>query len=181
MEAQIAALRAELLHKEQENERVQMQLAKEKEERERAERQACSQLLPLLHAILPPSSPQAAWMNDAMAGDQAGVAFRQPAPHFVHSCGQGFGERTQSVTQSSRGRLHLRAWYEVVGGGVQVTGLTRLLEGQKEAASAGGGGRKENRRETWCPGAKGKACQSLHVGTPQSFPNAQAENPVQGF
>ena len=39
MEAQIAALRAELLHKEQENERVQLQLAKEKEERERAERQ----------------------------------------------------------------------------------------------------------------------------------------------
>ena len=41
MEAQIAALRAELLHKEQENERVQLQLAKEKEERERAERQVC--------------------------------------------------------------------------------------------------------------------------------------------
>ena len=39
MEAHIAALRAELLHKEQENERVQLQLAKEKEERERAERQ----------------------------------------------------------------------------------------------------------------------------------------------
>ena len=42
MEAQIAALRAELLHKEQENERVQLQLAKEKEERERAERQVCA-------------------------------------------------------------------------------------------------------------------------------------------
>ena len=41
MEAQIAALRGELLHKEQENERVQLQLAKEKEERERAERQVC--------------------------------------------------------------------------------------------------------------------------------------------
>ena len=39
VEAHIAALRAELLHKEQENERVQLQLAKEKEERERAERQ----------------------------------------------------------------------------------------------------------------------------------------------
>ena len=39
VEAQIAALRAELLHKEQENARVQTQLAKEKEERERAERQ----------------------------------------------------------------------------------------------------------------------------------------------
>ena len=42
MEAQIAALRAELLHKEQENERVQLQLAKEKEDRERAERQVCA-------------------------------------------------------------------------------------------------------------------------------------------
>ena len=42
MEAQIAALRAELLHKEQENERVQLQLTKEKEERERAERQVCA-------------------------------------------------------------------------------------------------------------------------------------------
>lgn len=42
MEAQIAALRAELLHKEQENERVQLQLAKEKEERERAQRQVGS-------------------------------------------------------------------------------------------------------------------------------------------
>lgn len=39
MEGHIAALRAELLHKEQENARVQLQLAKEKEERERAERQ----------------------------------------------------------------------------------------------------------------------------------------------
>ena len=42
VEAHIAALRAELLHKEQENERVQLQLAKEKEERERAERQVGS-------------------------------------------------------------------------------------------------------------------------------------------
>ena len=40
VEEQIAHLRAELLHKEQENERVQLQLVKEKEERERAERQA---------------------------------------------------------------------------------------------------------------------------------------------
>ena len=39
MEEQIAHLRAELLHKEQENDRVQLQLVKEKEERERAERQ----------------------------------------------------------------------------------------------------------------------------------------------
>lgn len=41
VEEQIAHLRAELLHKEQENDRVQLQLAKEKEERERAERQVC--------------------------------------------------------------------------------------------------------------------------------------------
>ena len=41
VEAQIAHLRAELLHKEQENERVQTQLAQEKAERERAERQVC--------------------------------------------------------------------------------------------------------------------------------------------
>ena len=45
---------------------------------------------------------------------------------------------------------------------MQVTGLTKLLEGQKsDAAGAGGGGgaagRKENRRETWCPGASGGA------------------------
>ena len=39
-------------------------------------------------------------------------------------------------------------------GGVQVSGLTKLLEGQKEA-SQGAGARKENRRETWCPGAQG--------------------------
>ena len=39
VEAQIAHLRAELLHKEQENERVQAALAREVEERERAERQ----------------------------------------------------------------------------------------------------------------------------------------------
>ena len=38
MEEQIAHLRAELLHKEQETQRVQLQLVKEKEERERAER-----------------------------------------------------------------------------------------------------------------------------------------------
>ena len=39
IEAQIAALRAELLHKEQENDIVQLQLAKEREDREKAERQ----------------------------------------------------------------------------------------------------------------------------------------------
>ena len=38
IEAQIAHLRAELLHKEQENDRVQLQLTQEKEERERAQR-----------------------------------------------------------------------------------------------------------------------------------------------
>jgi len=43
VEAQIAHLRAELLHKEQENERVQAALAREVEERARAERQACRQ------------------------------------------------------------------------------------------------------------------------------------------
>ena len=39
MEAQIGSLRAELLHKEQEHERVQLQLVKEREDRERAQRQ----------------------------------------------------------------------------------------------------------------------------------------------
>lgn len=39
VEGQIASLRAELLHKEQENERVQLQLVKEREDRERAQRQ----------------------------------------------------------------------------------------------------------------------------------------------
>lgn len=38
VEAQIAHLRAELLHKEQDNDRVQLQLQQEKEERERAQR-----------------------------------------------------------------------------------------------------------------------------------------------
>ena len=38
IEAQIAHLRAELLHKEQEHDRVQLQLTQEKEERERAQR-----------------------------------------------------------------------------------------------------------------------------------------------
>ena len=36
----------------------------------------------------------------------------------------------------------------------QVSGLTKLLEGQKEA-SQGASSRKENRRITWCPGAQG--------------------------
>ena len=39
VEGQIASLRAELLHKEQENERVQLQLVKEREDREKAQRQ----------------------------------------------------------------------------------------------------------------------------------------------
>lgn len=38
IEAQIAHLRAELLHKEQENDKVQVELIQEKEERERAQR-----------------------------------------------------------------------------------------------------------------------------------------------
>ena len=38
VEAQIASLRAELLHKEQENERVQLQLLKEREDREKAQK-----------------------------------------------------------------------------------------------------------------------------------------------
>lgn len=56
---------------------------------------------------------------------------------------------------------------------LQVSGLTKLLEGQKEA-SQGAGSRKENRRETWCPGAQGEGdpphapppvagCISLHL------------------
>lgn len=39
MEGQIASLRAELLHKEQENERVQLDLLKEREDREKAQKQ----------------------------------------------------------------------------------------------------------------------------------------------
>lgn len=46
IEAQIATLRAELLHKEQENEIVQLQLAKEREDREKAERQVLHLLFP---------------------------------------------------------------------------------------------------------------------------------------
>ena len=42
MEDQIASLRAELLHKEQENDRVQLQLVKEREDREKAQRQVSS-------------------------------------------------------------------------------------------------------------------------------------------
>ena len=42
MEGQIASLRAELLHKDQENERVQLQLVKEREDREKAQRQVLS-------------------------------------------------------------------------------------------------------------------------------------------
>ena len=38
VEAEIGQLRAQLLHKDQENERVQLQLQEEKEERERAQR-----------------------------------------------------------------------------------------------------------------------------------------------
>lgn len=41
-----------------------------------------------------------------------------------------------------------------MGSHLQVSGLTKLLEGQKEA-SGQVPGRKENRRETWCPGAQG--------------------------
>jgi len=40
VEFQIASLRAELLHKEQENERVQLDLLKEREDREKAQKQA---------------------------------------------------------------------------------------------------------------------------------------------
>lgn len=45
IEAQIAHLRAELLHKDQENERVQLQLHQEKEERERAQRKVTLALM----------------------------------------------------------------------------------------------------------------------------------------
>ena len=45
IEAQIAHLRAELLHKDQENERVQLQLHQEKEERERAQRKVTVALM----------------------------------------------------------------------------------------------------------------------------------------
>ena len=41
-----------------------------------------------------------------------------------------------------------------MGSQLQVSGLTKLLEGQKEA-SGQAPSRKENRRETWCPGAQG--------------------------
>ena len=42
MEEQIGHLRAELLHREQETQRVQLQLAKEVKEREHAERKVCN-------------------------------------------------------------------------------------------------------------------------------------------
>ena len=42
-----------------------------------------------------------------------------------------------------------------------MSGLTKLLEGQKEA-SQGAGSRKENRRETWCPGAQGEGDLCMH-------------------
>ena len=48
----------------------------------------------------------------------------------------------------------LPGWAEAVRW-LQVSGLTKLLEGQKEA-SQGASSRKENRRETWCPGAQGE-------------------------
>ena len=48
----------------------------------------------------------------------------------------------------------LAGWAQAVGW-PQVSGLTKLLEGQKEA-SQGASSRKENRRETWCPGAQGE-------------------------
>jgi len=45
----------------------------------------------------------------------------------------------------------------------QVSGLTRLLEGQKDATGSIDG-RKENRRETWAPGlgGGGEALNSLY-------------------
>ena len=52
IEAQIAHLRAELLHKEQENDRVQLQLTQEKEERERAQRKV-TYTHPSLHCVSP--------------------------------------------------------------------------------------------------------------------------------
>ena len=56
MEEQIAHLRAELLHREQEHDRVQLQLVKEKEERERAERQVSQLQLQNLSLVDGPSS-----------------------------------------------------------------------------------------------------------------------------
>ena len=55
VEGQIASLRAELLHKEQENDRVQLQLLKEREDREKAQRQVClyplEQMKPAFHPM----------------------------------------------------------------------------------------------------------------------------------
>lgn len=50
VEGQICGLRAELLRREQDNERIQMDLAREKEERERAQRKVDSMTRLMLHA-----------------------------------------------------------------------------------------------------------------------------------
>ena len=72
MEEQIGHLRAELLHKEQETQRVQLQLAKEVEERERAERKVCLLLVSMRSCIS--AVTVVAWERCAAA---AGLAVEQ--------------------------------------------------------------------------------------------------------
>ena len=83
IEAQIAHLRAELLHKEQENDRVQLQLTQEKEERERAQRKVTASPLYSLHrhpnSICKGVSEAMASATDQSAALQASVsAFASP-------------------------------------------------------------------------------------------------------
>ena len=77
----------------------------------------------------------------------------------------------------SKGRLADKVSMAARVAYAQVSGLTKLLEGQKEATVSGsaGGGRKENRRETWCPGASGGA----YLGPPSSEKHSTQDGQAQ--
>ena len=152
IEAEINRLRAELLHKDQDHDRMSLQLAAEKEERERAQVRG-----------------QAVVQRQLRCSGSWGAA--QPPGMWIHW-------RAANALRHASRQLYLPAQLPAPSTDIvfcprsslfcppaclqrKVDTMTRLmLDGGRGEAAAGGGGsggkpRRENRRETWCPGAGG--------------------------
>ena len=154
---------------------MQLQLAKEKEERERAERQV--RLTDITNSTRRTETQRSCAKPNSM-GSLITKYWCCLMPNL--------GAKPVKQKQGA-GLLSLTGGCDAVRR-LQVSGLTKLLEGQKDA-SQGASGRKENRRITWCPGAQGDGdpphapspawCISMHRGTSMASPHPPSRRQTQ--
>lgn len=160
MEGQIASLRAELLHKEQENERVQLQLVKEREDREKAQRQVCFSSTPCLwrtsfqYTLDGAPKLTFSWScHINLLASFVSLSCQVSQVYLKEPCSSKEHELIFAASRKGNGldKGHDCSLY------VQVDGLTRLMLGAVSEDKEKVRHRKENRRETWAPGL-GEPC-----------------------